>query len=560
MAGLDDGSTVMRRWDRWGPLGIRLLAGVLAGLVAAAAMLLVMAAARFWLGIVPPVEAIPDRVAALLSINEFFSLFGKYGGYNGLKRFGILSGLRGVVGAGLALGLLTAILHELPFARRGAQWGAVSRRVAMVLAAAGGAVWVGLVIFLWPGIAANYRGLPYSQARIVTIAAYGIWIALFLGVLLGAYGLLAAPTRQLARPGSPVGPEGEPSVRWGSLTRRTLAGVGLTGLMAWPFWNLLRRMERDATFPYDGTVYSGEDIQPITPTDRFYTVTKNVVDPDVDRDLWRLEIGGHVERGRSFSFDDLRAFDQVDQETTLMCISNRIGAGLFSNARWRGVRLRDLLTEAGVRDGAVEVYLHGADGYRETFAIGKAMEETTLVVYEINGEPLPRRHGYPVRIIVPGLYGEKNVKWVTRIDVTTADEKGFYEDQGWGPDFVPKTRSDIFSPRTRLAKGVFTFTREFTAGQRVEVKGRAFAADRGIRSVEFSVDGGATWSPAEIYYPGTHLTWALWRFEWTPDAAGSYDLVTRAVDGHGDPQPTKATGIVPQGAQGLHVVTATVVA
>ena len=551
----------MRRWDRWAPVSLRVLGSVLAGLMAAVAMILAMAAGRYWLGIMPPVEAIPDRVAALLSISEFFSLFGKYGGYNGLKKFGILSGLRGVIGIGLAIGVLNGILHELPFARRGAHWGAISRRVALALMAAAGAVWIGLVIFLWPVIAANYRGVPYSWARIVTIAALGVWIALFLGVLLAAYALLANATlRPAPQDGTVAGDASPPArVRWGAFSRRSVAVAAATGLMVWPVYVLLRRMYRDATFPYDGTVYSGEDIQPVTPTDRFYTVTKNVVDPDVDRDLWRLEIGGHVERTRSYAFADLMGFDQVDQETTLMCISNRIGAGLFSNATWKGVRLRDLLNDAGVRDGSVEVYLHGADGYRDTFAFTKAMEETTLVVYEINGEPLPRRHGYPVRVIVPGLYGEKNVKWVTRIDVTTADEKGFYEDQGWGPDFVPKTRSDIFSPRTRLANGKFTFTREFAVGQRVEVKGRAFAADRGIRSVEFSVDGGATWTPAEIYYPGTHLTWALWRFEWTPETPGTVDLVTRAVDGDGDPQPTKAAGIVPQGAQGLHTVTATVI-
>ncbi|MGB3330844.1 MAG: molybdopterin-dependent oxidoreductase [Thermomicrobiales bacterium] len=553
----------MGRRQAWVPTVLRIVASVLAGLAAAVSMLLAMIAGRYWLGVVPPVEAIPDRVAALLSINEFFSLFGKYGGYSGLKRFGILSGLRGVIGVGVGIGLLNGLLHELPFARRGAQWGMVSRRVVLILVTAAALVWIGLVVFLWPGIAANDRGVPYTWARVLTIAALLAWIALFLGVLIGVYRWLASAVPRVALQGrtdasDPVVTATSP--RWGALSRRTVVTAGATGLMVWPFWTLLRRMERDATFSYDGTVYSGEDIQPITPTDRFYTVTKNVVDPDVERDLWRLEIGGHVDHGRTYSYDDLMSFDQVDQETTLMCISNRIGAGLFSNAMWKGVRLRDLLLDAGVRDGSVEVYLHGADGYRDTFAFDKAMEETTLLVYQINGEPLPRRHGYPVRVIVPGLYGEKNVKWVTRIDVTTADENGFYEDQGWGPDFVPKTRSDIFSPRTRLAKGVFTFTRDFPVDRKVEVKGRAFAADRGIRSVEFSVDGGTTWSPAEIYYPGTRLTWALWRFEWTPAAPGNVDIVTRAVDGLGNPQPTQASEIVPQGAQGLHVVTATVVA
>ncbi|MGI8403447.1 MAG: molybdopterin-dependent oxidoreductase [Thermomicrobiales bacterium] len=538
-----------------------LVAGILAGALAAVVMTLAMAASRYWLGIMPLVEAIPDRASALLSINTFFSLFGKYGGYNGLKQFGILSGLRGVLAAGIVVGILYALVVESVPSRRNRRWVfGTSLPAFLFVTIAGLVVWGALIVFLWPVIASNYRGLPFTRARVVTIAAMFVWIALFIGTLIGSYRFMTprAPRDTQASPPETtvVQPLGQP------LSRRAIGTAGVTALLTYPIYRLLKSMYNDSAFPYDDTVYSGEGIQPITPTDSFYTVTKNIVDPNVDRGIWRLEIGGHVGKGISYSYEDLQKFDQVDQETTLMCISNKIGAGLFSNANWRGVRLHDLLQASGVKDGAFDCFVRGADGYRDSFPIAKAMEETTLVVYQINGEPLPRRHGYPVRLVVPGMYGEKNVKWVTRIDISTKDEKGFYEDQGWGPDFVPKTRSDVFFPRTQLTGKGFVFTpsagNEFQVGKRSQIKGRAFAANRGIKGVEFSVDNGATWAPAEIYYPGTKLTWALWRFEWTPEKPGDFVVLTRATDGTGASQPPEERGIVPQGAQGYQKVTASV--
>lgn len=540
------------------------VAGILAGVAAAVVMTLAMAVSRYWLGIMPLVEAIPDRVSALLSINTFFSLFGKYGGYNGLKQFGILSGLRGVLAVGIVVGVLYSLVVESVPSRRSRRWIlGTSLPAFLFVTIAGLVVWIGLVIFLWPVIASNYRGLPFTWARIATIAAIFIWIALFIGTLIGTYRFITRRPHSASQTDvetSPVSPDVLPLSQ--PLSRRAIGIAGAAAILTYPIYRMLKSMYNDAAFPYDGTVYSGEDIQPITPVDRFYTVTKNVVDPDVNRGIWQLEVGGHVGKGVSYSYDDLQKFDQVDQETTLMCISNKIGAGLFSNANWHGVRLHDLLQASGVKDGAFDCFVRGADGYRDSFPIAKAMEETTLVVYQINGEPLPRRHGYPVRLVVPGMYGEKNVKWVTRIDISTKDEKGFYEDQGWGPDFVPKTRSDVFFPRTRLTGKGFVFTptagNEFQVGKRSQIKGRAFAADRGIKGVEFSVDNGATWAPAEIYYPGTKLTWALWRFEWTPEKPGDYVVLTRATDGTGASQPPEERGIVPQGAQGYQKVTATV--
>jgi DMSO/TMAO reductase YedYZ molybdopterin-dependent catalytic subunit len=427
----------------------------------------------------------------------------------------------------------------------------MSRLAYGFLASAVMIAWLGFVFFLWPVIAANYRGVPYTWARILTIVALFVWIGLFAVTLAVTYRLLT----RISQPEA-ASPTAVPVSR--VLPRRSLLTIAIGAALTWPIYRLLRSMYNDATFSYDGRQNAGSEITPITPNEKFYSVTKNVVDPDIDRDLWRLEIVGNVRNPLNLGFDDLLEFEQIDQETTLCCISNRIGAGFISNANWKGIRLRDVLEQAGVKDHSYEVFISGADAYHDSFSLDKAMEETTLIVYQMNGEPLPRIHGYPVRLIVPGLYGEKNVKWVSRIDVTTSDKQGFYEEQGWGPTFTPPTRSDIFSPRV-WGGPHFYFRDKLGVGKTVEVKGRAFAGNRGIRSVEFTVDDGKTWSPAEISYPGTNLTWSLWRFEWTPDKPGDYIVYTRAVDGNGDPQPGDDRYYIPDGAGGYHRVKATVV-
>jgi len=220
--------------------------------------------------------------------------------------------------------------------------------------------------------------------------------------------------------------------------------------------------------------------------------------------------------------------------------------------------MADLLNTAVVKESAVEVKLYGADGYTDTFAIEKALDPTTMVVYLMNGEPLPERHGFPARVIVPGLYGEKNVKWVTGIEVIDHDGKGFYETQGWGPNFVIPTRSDIFSPKRTRHAGKDSFDQPIPLNKTTTIKGRAFGGDRGVSKVEISLDNGQTWTQTEIDYPGTRLTWVFWSYQWKPTQAGEYQLVCRATDGNGDLQTSEVRGIAPQGATGLHKVKAIV--
>ena len=537
---------------------VRTLAvGVLAGLVAAVLMLLVMALLRAGFGISPPPESIPDRLAPTLPIDRFFRMIGEYGGYNGLKRFGVRSIIQGILGVGTLLGLIYAVVAERGRSRpsaRASRFG-VGRGAVLFVVGAVGVLWIASLVVLWPTLGANYRGLPIQLARVVTAlgllvayAAYGLGLVLFYRFITDglARRTAASATAASGMESVPAAPAIEPAPRTGAIARRALV-VGGTGFaLAWATRAMLDRFNRLAVYAYDGLRPSRSPLAAVTPNDQFYVVTKNVVDPRVSKGIWRLEIAGHVEDARSYDFDEITALAATTQEATLTCISNQVGDTLISNAVWKGVPMAALLDAARPKSGAVEVVLHAVDGYTDTFAIEKALEPTTLVAYEMNGEPLPDRHGYPARIIVPGLFGEKNVKWVTRIEVVDRDVKGFYEQQGWGPSFVVPTRSQFIAPDLRQPLPV---------NQPVTLSGLAFAGNRGVSKVEVSFDDGQVWQAAEIDYPGSILSWALWSYAWRPTRPGDYKLAVRATDAAGELQTPQGRGIVSEGATGYHRAT-----
>jgi DMSO/TMAO reductase YedYZ molybdopterin-dependent catalytic subunit len=169
----------------------------------------------------------------------------------------------------------------------------------------------------------------------------------------------------------------------------------------------------------------------------------------------------------------------------------------------------------------------------------------------MNGEPLPRIHGFPARLIVPGMYGEKNVKWVTGVEIVDRDVQGFYEQQGWGPDFVIPIRSRFYEPDP---------DQPVKTGSTVRLRGIVFGGDRGISHAEVSLDGGQSWREAELEYPGARSSWAIWRYDFRPEIPGDYFLVARGAAADGMPQPAEDRGIVPSGARGYHRITLRVVA
>jgi len=282
----------------------------------------------------------------------------------------------------------------------------------------------------------------------------------------------------------------------------------------------------------------------ITPVGQFYTVSINIFDPRVDYRDWTLTIEGLVERPLTLDYQRLvRAPNSVESYVTLTCVSNEVGGNLTGNAVWRGVRLRDLLQEAGVKPGAVDLVMEAYDNYTDSIPIEKALHPDTLLVYEMNGEPLRPQHGFPARLIVPGIYGMKNVKWIRRLRVVDYDFKGYWARRGWSDTAVIKTWSRIDIPRTGQVR----------AGEPVVIGGPAFAGDRGVQAVEFSVDGGKTWKPVDaLKEPLGPYAWRLWAATWTPGEPGNAELVVRAIDGQGQVQTSAVAPPLPDGSSGWH--------
>ncbi len=506
-----------------------LSAGLLAGLVAAVAMTVTMLLLAC-VGIATPLVIIGDRLSVFISPGPFLSLMGKVGGYNHLKQLGVGSTIAGQLFVGAIAGTIFGLFVRRNFRLR-ATVATISIFVLLPVISA--------AIALWPVLGTNYRGLPIDAARLVTLIGLVLCFFVFERTLVAGFHFLIRARS-----------EGEDREFSPAIGRRALVLGGLGLLIAGGGGAVLRKLYRAATFSYDGTQYKGGIVQPITPNESFYCVTKNIVDPHVNVNLWHLEVTGLVQNSATYRFQDLQGFTAVEQETTLMCISNGLDAGLISNAVWKGVPLHDLLDPAVPVSNAARVRLWGVDNYSDTIPLEKAMDATTLVAYEMNGAPLPHRHGYPARVVVPGYFGEKHVKWLTRIEVAPAEAKGFYETQGWGPDFIVPTRSRIDGPDHESS-----FFLSKLAGP-IEVKGIAFGGDRGISRVELSFDDGKTWDEASIYYAGSDLAWSLWKASngWTPKQPGDYTLVVRATDGEGDVQEWESDRSPFSGATGFHKI------
>jgi len=325
--------------------------------------------------------------------------------------------------------------------------------------------------------------------------------------------------------------------------RQFIVGLGIlffgAALAAAGFGALVSRAAR-LTFASVADLLANE----ITPNETFYRVTKNLIDPPVDKGTWRLEIDGLVASPRSYGLAELGKLPQALEAVTLECVSNEIGGNLISTARWSGVPLADLLATAGVAPEADWVAFTCADGYTVGVPLGRATSPQSLLVLEMNGDPLPPDHGSPARIIIPGLYGMFSAKWVTRISLVRGEFVGFWQQKGW------TNRGEI-----RTTAIVTTPAPDAVVNGPAKIAGVAFAGDRGISRVEVSVDGGTTWQAATLEAALPGATWVLWTFDWAPSAPGAYRVVARAVDGSGAMQePTRASPF-PDGAAGYDGIT-----
>jgi DMSO/TMAO reductase YedYZ molybdopterin-dependent catalytic subunit len=284
----------------------------------------------------------------------------------------------------------------------------------------------------------------------------------------------------------------------------------------------------------------------ITPNGRFYQVNEEIFPPDVDPTTWRLEIGGLVDRPFTMNYRELTSMPAIEQFMTLECISNKTGGHLISNAKWTGVRLRDLLRRAGVKPGALEVVSTSVDGYADSVPVADAMSPNTIIAYGMNGNMLPRAHGFPARILVPGYYGMKQPKWLGQIQVVDQPFAGYWVQRGWIKEAVVRTMSRIDTPKNHA-----------TVDGSVVVAGIAFAGDRGISRVEVSTDAGHTFFDADLRTPLSEFTWRQWKYRFTPRPGAETNIVVRATDGAGATQtsavrPPEYSGAT--GWQGVEVV------
>src|SRR5207302_7538071 len=311
-------------------------AGLLAGLIAGIAMTVVMLVLACF-GVATPLAIIGDRLSVFIKPGPFLSIMGRVGGYNHLKQLGVGSTMAGQLLVGAIAGAVFGLLMRRGPARR-VPLVTISMFVLLPI--------VAITIALWPVLGTSYSGFPIPVARLVTLIGFALAVFVFERTLVTSFRFLSEPKI-----------DNQPDEFTPAIGRRALilGGVGL--VLAGGGAALLRRLYRAATFSYDGTQYKGRIVQPITPNELFYCVTKNVIDPRVDVDLWHLELSGLVQNPVTYRFQDLKGFNLVEQETTLMCISNGLDAGLMSNAVWKGIALRDLLDPAGPLADAQRVRL-----------------------------------------------------------------------------------------------------------------------------------------------------------------------------------------------------------
>ena len=480
-------------------LGIRLLLGLLAGVAGVAGSFAVA-------GFTPSFVAGP--IASFLARNLPAEVI--------TFAIVVLGDLGELLNIGTALGLATLLLAGTALAGV-----TVAQRVDVPLAGPLAAV-----------------GMSATATFVVTRASFpSIAAGLAVGAVLATAELLAG-TKQV------------PAVS--AERRRVLGGVGSTLALVTGGYLLGDRAGPDETpdvdTERDESVVSAieaslaeaaekslgvDGLEPLV-SEAFYEVDINATDPVVDADAWTLTVTGAVEEEVTYTYEEIRDRESENRFATLRCVGESLNGEKIDNALWTGVPITDLVEPAAPADECC-VMLRGADGFYEEFPL-PALEDGFLA-YDMNGDVLPRGHGYPARALIPGHWGEINIKWLTEIEVLEEEQDGYWEERGWhgtGPvETVAKLHAvnDLDDGRTQVA-------------------GHAYAGTRGIQRVEVSTDGGETWTDAALSdpLPGEDV-WRQWQYRYDPPA-GEHEVVVRATDGTGDRQPRAESEAFPSGPTG----------
>ena len=284
----------------------------------------------------------------------------------------------------------------------------------------------------------------------------------------------------------------------------------------------------------------------VVPNDDFYRIDTSLLAPRVNVATWSVTVKGMVDRTVTLTYDELAAMPIFEQYVTIACVSNEVGGNLVGNALWRGVHLREVLAMAGVHPEATQIVGRSVDGFTVGFPTAWAMDPSRdpMIALGMNGQPLPVEHGYPARLIVPGLYGYVSAtKWLAEIELTTLEAfDAYWIPRGWAKEAPILTQSRIDVPRDGASLG---------AGP-VAIAGVAWAPDRGVSKVEVRIDQGA-WLPATLSAALSKATWVQWRVGWDA-TAGDHTIEVRATDGTGEVQTDEVTPPPPDGARGHHTI------
>lgn len=292
-----------------------------------------------------------------------------------------------------------------------------------------------------------------------------------------------------------------------------------------------------------------------TSLDDFY-IQSYANTPRVEVDTWRLIIDGLVENPLTFTYEELRRLPAREVTWTLECISNPAGGNLIGNQVWKGTPLLPLLKEAGVRPQAIRVRWYAADGYSNSLPLERVMHPDTMLMYEMDGRPLTPEHGFPLRVLVPGHYGQKMPKWLQRIELIDQVYLGYWEQRGWDDMATIKPNSRIDHPRRAFRTRL---------GERLTIEGVAMTDESGVARVEVGVEvaqGNVLWIDTVRTYGSNPYTWVVWRTAWTPDRTGKFRVFARTWDNRGRTQrPGRASllgGSFPAGSDYMHTVVVTV--
>jgi DMSO/TMAO reductase YedYZ molybdopterin-dependent catalytic subunit len=285
----------------------------------------------------------------------------------------------------------------------------------------------------------------------------------------------------------------------------------------------------------------------ITPNEDFYVTSKGGT-PLIKASEWKLKVDGLAEHPFTLNYQDLLALPRIEKELTLECISNSIGGNAFGNATWTGTPLKPLIERAKPAREAAHVAIYGADGLSSGHPLARIWNEENFLAYQMNGEDLPHAHGYPARIFIPGKYGMKQPKWMTRIEFLNKAHLGYWESQGWS-DTCERWAHARF---TDLKSGAQV------SGKSFELTGYALSNLDGIEAVELSFDDGKNWQRANVYSNPSPLVWAFWKYIWVGPKPGRYTIHVRAIDGKNRVEGPDPDGIFPDGATGQQAIKVTV--